>query len=265
MQILFWNLNKKDLRQLVVEAASEHTVDVVVLLESGVPADEMVDVLRSNVSPTFFAPHALPSRFQLYSRSSEYNLREVYSGNRISLRKLAIGADELLLGAIHVVDKLNWDEANQLVEVQLLSSEIRDVEQQQRNDRTVLIGDFNMNPFDTAMNIAAGMNSMMTQQCVEAGTRTVQERTYPFFYNPMWSLLGDRNPGPAGTYYHGGSSQGMYGWNMLDQVLIRPSAVECFGGVEILAAIGDVDLRTRKGRPNKSTASDHLPILLTLK
>ncbi len=113
--------------------------------------------------------------------------------------------------------------------------------------------------------MAPGLNAMMTAQCITRGTRKLQNENYKFFYNPMWNLFGDRTPGPSGTYYHSSSSQGIYGWNMLDQVLLCMPAIRFFDNVEIITSTGVTDLRTEAGRPNKSVASDHFPILVTLK
>ncbi len=52
---------------------------------------------------------------------------------------------------------------------------------------------------------------------------------------------------------------------MLDQVLLRPSAIPWFEDVQILTQAGDKPLHTKSGRPDKNAASDHFPILLTLK
>ncbi len=97
------------------------------------------------------------------------------------------------------------------------------------------------------------------------GATIVQFFVETTVYNPMWNLLGDRTPGPSGTYYHSSSSQGLYGWNMLDQVLFRRAAIPWFHDVEILTSTGTSELQTQMGRPNKTEVSDHFPILLTLK
>ena len=171
----------------------------------------------------------------------------------------------MTLGAVHVVDPWNWDEVNQMAQVSLLASDIRRKEHEFGHDRTILIGDFNMNPFAKAMNLAEGLNAMMTTKCVERRSRGVQGEQFPFFYNPMWSLFGDRTPGPAGTFYHSNSSRGMYGWNMLDQVLLRPSVIPWFEDVRILSSTGTSALQKPSGRPNEAAASDHFPILVTLR
>jgi len=264
-RVLFWNLNKKDLRDLVCEAVNAVSADVVILIENNLEMAEMLEDLKSNVSSDFDCPGHVLGRFQLFSRNASLDLSEVYNGDRVSLRRLTYAGTELLLGMVHVVDKMNWDQANQSVQVHLLAKEIRRQEDRLGHDRTVLVGDFNMNPFDQAMNMAPGMNAMMTAKCVQRGSRKQQSADYPFFYNPMWSLFGDRTSGPAGTYYHPDSSKGVFGWNMLDQVLVRPSAIQWFDDVQILNSAGETSLQTNLERPNKNTASDHFPILLNLK
>jgi hypothetical protein len=263
--IVFWNVNRKDLRHLVCDIANSMLADVVILIESKATYLDTLDDLKTKVSADFEAPKALDGRFQLFCRNASLDLREIYHGERISLRVLSLGEEQLLLGVVHLVDRRNWDPLNQASQVAALALEIRRREKQFRNNKTILIGDFNMNPFDQAMNMAPGLNALMTQKCVAAGSRTLQGKDYPYFYNPMWGLFGDRTPGPAGTYYHTASSQGMYGWNVLDQVLMRPTATAWLEDVEVLVSAGDASLQTSLGRPKTAAASDHFPLILRLK
>jgi hypothetical protein len=119
-----------------------------------------------------------------------------------------------------------------------------------------------MNPFERGMNNPAGLNAMMTKACVESGYRTHLENKYDFYYNPMWGLFGDNTDGPAGTIYNT-SSQGPYGWSMLDQVIIHHSIVRLFNSVKILTEAGAKSLMNKKGRPDVNNASDHFPILVS--
>ena len=76
----------------------------------------------------------------------------------------------------------------------------------------------------------------MSQQVARKQERTVQETSYPFFYNPMWNLFGDYSPGPPGTYYYSDSTHKVFFWNMFDQVLIRPDLLDRFdmNGLKII-------------------------------
>lgn len=70
--------------------------------------------------------------------------------------------------------------------------------------------------------------AVMSRQVAQLRTRKLQEREYPFFYNPMWSLLGDATPGPPGTYYYSPSGHASYYWHTFDQVLLRPDLLDVF-------------------------------------
>ena len=47
------------------------------------------------------------------------------------------------------------------------------------------------------------IHAVMTRTKAGERTRQFDSEEFPFFYNPMWSLFGDRTHGPAGTYYAG--------------------------------------------------------------
>jgi endonuclease/exonuclease/phosphatase (EEP) superfamily protein YafD len=249
----------------VCDVTHDVAADVVILIESSAPPFQTLDALKGRVTTSFSYPRSAAGRFQVFSRDSTLDLSEFYAGDRMSIRRLCYAGTHLLLGIVHLVDMSNWDQSHQSVQTQLLSRELRREEERAGHDRTLLVGDFNMNPFDQIMNMAEGMNAMMTKRCVQRGTRVVQNEAYPFFYNPMWGLFGDRTTAPPGTYYHTTASRGVYGWNMLDQVLVRPTAIQWFSDVSILTSAGSRSLRTQTLRPDKRVASDHFPILLALK
>jgi exonuclease III len=264
-RIIFWNVNKKDLTNLVCSITKSNDADVVVLNENQVPIADMLQALRTNVSQDFYCPNSTPSseeRFHCFCRNSELDLSELHALQRSSVRKINIGQHKVLLALVHGVDMRNYDAEARQSSLQTLMTDMEFVKEQQKTNKLILLGDFNMNPYDKAMNLAAGLNAMMTKSCVARGLRKYMDRDYDFYYNPMWSLFGDNTDGPAGTVYDT-SSQGPYGWSMLDQVLINHSIVSLFQDVRILTEAGTQSLMDGKGRPNSSTASDHFPILVT--
>lgn len=122
-----------------------------------------------------------------------------------------------------------------------------------------------MNPFATGVVAAHGLHAVMSRSIAAKAERTVQERLYPFFYNPMWSHFGDMAE-PPGAYYYEHAEQVVYFWNMFDQVLLRPALLPVFDNrsLRILTTDGEGSFLTERGLPNKSTHSDHLPILFEL-
>jgi exonuclease III len=263
-RIVFWNVNKKDLTSLVCSIAKSTNADVIVLNENKVPREKTLQALQENVSQDFYCPNASPAsekRFHCFCKNLELDLSEIHSGFRTSVRKMNIGQHRVLLALVHGVDIRNYDAETRQGFAQSLASEMQFVKDQQDTTKLILLGDFNMNPYNKGMNLATGLNAMMTKSCVEKGFRRHIGKDYDFYYNPMWSLFGDNTGGPAGTIYNT-SSQGDYGWSMLDQVLINHSIVNLFHDVKILTEAGSQLLMDGKGRPNSITASDHFPILV---
>ncbi len=264
-RIIFWNVNKKDLTSLVCSITKSNNADVVVLNENKVPIKETLQALQENVSPDFYRPNSSQSseeRFHCFCKNRKLDLSELHALSRTSVRKIDIGQHRVLLALVHGVDMRNYDADTRQSSAQSLMSNMEFVKMQRKTNKLILLGDFNMNPYDKAMNLAAGLNAMMTKSCVKNGLRRHIDQDYDFYYNPMWSLFGDNTDGPAGTVYDT-SNQGPYGWSMLDQVLISHSIVNLFQDVRILTEAGPQLLMDAKGRPNP-IASDHFPILVNL-
>lgn len=264
-RIVFWNVNRSDLTDQVCSIAATTNAEVIILNESSVGRANTLSALRSRVAESFCIPNdGENDRFHCFCRSPSLDFSEVHFGFRTSVRKAWISNRFTLIALVHGVDMRNYDPETRQSYAQSLASEIQFVKEQQNTNRLLLIGDFNMNPYERGMNLAPGLNAMMTIQCIAAGTRRHLDREYDLYYNPMWSLFGDRTPGPAGTTYDT-SNQGPYGWNMLDQVILSHTLVHAFENVEILTEAGSYPLLNKLGRPDSRQSSDHLPILLTLR
>ena len=261
-RIVFWNVNNKDLTNAVCSLASSTMADVLILNENKIPSADTLRALQKNVSVDFYIPlPASENRFHCFCRTPKLDLSEVHSGFRTSVRKLKLGNHMTLLALVHGVDIRNYDTESRQSFAQELAADMNFVREDKSIERLVLLGDFNMNPYDRGMTLAAGMNAMMTRSCVAKQNRRYVGKKYDFYYNPMWSLFGDNTKGPAGTVYDT-SNQGPYGWSMLDQVILHHSVVPLFHGVDILTKAGEYSLIDNKGHPNADTFSDHFPIIV---
>lgn len=264
---VFWNVNRQDRRELIAQLAAEFDADIVVLVEHSASEAETLEALRAITDESFINPDSQTPRIQLFCRGQHLALHEIYgdASGRVTIRLLQFQQTEFLLAAVHLPSKINWNAVDQTAEVQVLADQIRQEEQRRRHQRTVLIGDFNLNPFEDGIVQAAGLHAMMTRESAAEGSRKVQAREYPFFYNPMWGCFGDRTAGPPGTHYYRHSGPLSYEWNIFDQVLLRPEMFPWFqGDVEIITNIGETMLARKNGRPNGDVASDHFPIFFRL-
>jgi len=117
-----------------------------------------------------------------------------------------------------------------------------------------------MNPFDDGVVSGHGFHAVMTRSKALEIERSIDGRSLPFFYNPMWGFFGDNTPGPPGTYYLSSTKPINYFWNIYDQVLVRPAVLDWFHGPTILDDDGLESLLSENDLPQKTLSSDHLPL-----
>jgi exonuclease III len=261
---LYWNTNRKPLHTEIRALAEAHVVDVVILSEFSESPATLLEYLNSGRIKDFqFAPGEC-ERIQIFTRFSSSFLRPRYEDDWVSIRLLKMPARvEILLVAAHLPSKRFRDEHDQ---EHLSTTVARTIMEQEKNvghQRTVLVGDLNMNPFEKGVVSANGMNAVMSRQVASRESRTVMSQAYPFFFNPMWAHFGDRQEGPPGTYYYNRPGLVNYYWNIFDQVMVRPELIDRLDGgrVRIPTKIGETSLLFEDGRPNNRDFSDHLPLL----
>jgi hypothetical protein len=287
LTFLFWNLGGAvtsslrlaRLRDSLQRLTASYTVDVLLLAECPLESADLLPALNRSSPPRFQEPDPASQceRVVLYPRFSRRFLRIRSESATYTCRELRLPARErLLLVAAHLKSKLHSSDESQAQALPGLSSMIRLQEERLEHDRTVVIGDLNMNPFETGLVSAEGLNAVMTRGIASAGSRKVDAVSYPYFYNPMWSHFGDSThdvhpPGspdhePPGTCYYRQSESRWFFWNMFDQVLIRPSLLPAFRSrhVKILTGDGFASFITAAGLPDSRNFSDHLPILFRL-
>lgn len=176
------------------------------------------------------------------------------------------GGTEIVLAMAHLASPMHKQQKDRHSRCIGFSEAIREAEKSSRNDRTVIVGDLNVNPFDDALLDVRGLNAIADRGTVhrkdprQFGKVNLEE--FCLFYNPMWSHFGDAVK-PAGTYYYDKSNPEVDPlWNIYDQVLLRRSLLDRFRpkNLRILTSDGTVSFLWEDGRPNGDIYSDHLPI-----
>ena len=265
-KFLFWNVRRKDLGEMVAQASRQADADLVLLAECREPVEVL---LQLNASSSRLYRHLarLGGRIDIFSRLPDTSLKALGDYDGLSFRHLRppIGKDILLVAA-HLPSKLHMSDIEQTLHCATLSAKIEHFEAELGHQRTVVVGDFNVNPFEAGLVSAQSFHATSSRSIALRGTRVVQGREYAFFYNPMWNHFGDRGPSPPGTYFYSSSSAMNLFWNMFDQVLIRPELLSAFDdeSIQILTAVGEHSLLAEDGKPNGVTASDHLPIVFSI-
>jgi len=263
LNITFWNVGGRQLDAELVELIKATYTDFLVLAEY--PSDEMTLVRASQKSGVsiYSVPKIACERISIFTRFRPSSIKHQRETNRYTMKELKLqGCVPLLLVLVHLPSKLHATEVDQLQEAIYFKQDIEAAEADVGHTNTLVIGDFNMNPFDHGMVSASALHSIPCLETARGKHRIIHGRAHSYFYNPSWSLFGDRSGSP-GTYFYRSSSHVSYYWNLLDQVVMRPSIADRFdkNSLNVVTTAGSVDLVGKNGRPS---ASDHLPISFTL-
>lgn len=267
LTFMFWNLNKKPIEQLVADAVHENHVDILILAECEISIPNLLFALNQNDEVQFQYCTSPNERIKYFTKFPSELLQIVSDSVFTSIRKYVPQDNkDIIIAGVHSRSKRYSKSEDQPYTAIELSESIKDAEQKYGHMRTIVIGDFNMNPFEQGMVSSKGLHAIMDRDLVKKVSRTVEGKQYDLRYNPMWSLMGDLSNGPTGTYYYNDANHVNYYWNTLDQVLIGVDLIDQFvpESLKVLTEIIDVPLLTNGGIPNTSIASDHLPICFQL-
>jgi endonuclease/exonuclease/phosphatase (EEP) superfamily protein YafD len=265
LKCLFWNINKNAIPGFVRQLALEEGADLVILAECAMPPARVLEELNDQ-SPDYQYAWGNCGHLTFFTRFEAERLTPLLESSRVSIRRLSLAdCKPILVAAAHLPSKIGNSDESQILESAHLSRMIADVEAREGHQRTMLLGDLNMNPFEAGMvGARGGLHAVMSRQIAQRQTRRVQRERYPFFYNPMWNFLGDRAE-TSGTFYFENAEPVCYFWNMFDQVLLRPELLEGFEPeqVRILREVRGMSL-LQNGRVDKDMCSDHLPVSVEL-
>lgn len=268
MNLLYWNINKKNLVDEIKSLSQEFDVDIIILAESPISDASFLNNLNIDRQRKFLLPLDLSDRLKIYTRFNREAVIPISDSGGVAIRQIMppIGLNFILV-AVHLQSKLHLAPVDHSLLSVRLSNAIADAESRIGHERTIVIGDFNMNPFEDGLVSADGLHAVMDRSTAMRRKRTVLGEKRNFFYNPMWSRLGDLSKGPPGTYHYSSSGQVCFFWNTFDQVLLRPSLLQYFSeeNLKIITKFNGTSLLNYSGIPDKIRFSDHLPIFVRLK
>lgn len=275
-RFLLWNMNvqrevdneRRPFAKLLSGLVSDYDIDILLLVECSLPAAGILPKLETG--PDY---HIIPGpdRFRVFARFSPEYMKPIdypLPNNRLGLWHLTLPLQEhVIIALVHGLDRRNNVTAKRELFLSQVVSNVSWVEQKLGHERTIVAGDFNANPFEPELGSTSGMHAVMTTNLASTEPRKIYDKEYGYFYNPMWSLYGDRQNGrPAGTYYYDGGQPHEWYWHMLDQVVLRPVLIPrlALSSLQIITDGPSGKLATRHGRPDQKNGSDHFPIIFDL-
>lgn len=279
MRITFWNTNNKVSDETLATLIETTDTDVLVLAEytkfeknfnkyllnKQKDRDSFLLYAKSRGLPSLYALSD-ETRITVFTKFTQANFSLIYEDKHYSIYSFTkIGRLSLLFGFVHLSSKMYANEEDQADEAENLHCQIKKGEQEVQHKNTLIVGDFNMNPFERGMVSAKALNAISCLKTARNIKRNRQDKDYLYFYNPSWSLLGDHK-GTPGTYFYHEPHLTRYYWHLLDQVILRPELNSHFDrdSLEVLTRVGSATLLDKQGHPS-SEFSDHLPITFTLR
>lgn len=269
MNILFWNINKKNIVKELCEISNLHKVDLIVLCENIVEMSELVKTLNKGNSNYKISNSIVCDKISILSKFNLSKIKLVLETKRWTIRKIIHPLyNPFLIVAVHLPSKYSWNESSQFTETIVLRDSIEKAMIESGISRVIVIGDLNMNPFENSVISTKGMHATCDRNIAKKIEKTVQGTKYRYFYNPMWNFLGDDSIGNVpGTYYFHGSEHAVHNWNIFDQILLSPELLDSVDNsdIQILTSSTSFSLVNINGIINKKLYSDHLPILVKIK
>jgi hypothetical protein len=270
IKVLFWNINRESNFSSIQLCTDIFDADILILAESFIPDNiilqetglkKIESKLKNQLTNLAMNENNLTPK--LYARINIEHYNIAVSG-RLSFYLLdTIEYGEIILASIHFPSKLFYDGASQSHIASLYSKWIKEIEAQRKHSKTILIGDFNMNPFEQGMIEPNAFNATLSYLIAKSGKRRFHFDDYEYFYNPMWNWLGDREHStgnyklPGSYYYKSTSDVSQIYWNVFDKVIVRPSIIDVidYSSLKIIDVIPNEKLKTN---------IDHLPIRFQL-
>lgn len=268
MRILFWNINKSmEAASILPQLLEENDVDILLIAEGGAIFPAIYKLIGSVGNKKYF-PDSIRAnpRLDWFSTYQWLDKSHIFDGAGISIKEFYPPVGEsVLIAGMHSPSLLHRspDDLNELMRRN--AQFVREAEEKIEHKRTVVVGDFNLNPHERGLISSESFHATMDKNQALKGSRTVNGQARDYFYNPMWSIYGSEKNGILGTYrYHSSSSVELF-WHCFDQVLLRPSLIPRMreNAVVLISEIDGKPLYNRN--KNKIEFSDHLPILLNLK
>lgn len=198
-------------------------------------------------------------RIKVLSKNKPNKIKHCNETEYYTIKMLEIGKKEKqIIGVVHLPSRLYAKDEDRRIEISDMIDNIEKLEYKYKTNNTIIVGDFNADPFEGCMTKVTGLHSVSSKDVALKFKRIVRQKEYKMFYNPMWNKFGDFK-GVAGTYYYAGSTAEEIFWHIFDQVVIRPQLISRFeeDKLNIITKIqGDIILN----KNTKIMVSDHLPI-----
>lgn len=263
MKYLFWNTHKnKRINSVLCNLIIENSISVVVLAEYTADMNELIEFVHSRGVSMQQFPTIGCDRIHILGKTG-INIEPQLQTDHSSIQVID---SNTILCCVHLNSQIysgNVDRRE--IDIERIIGDIINLERELNTKKTIIVGDFNINPYDNSCVSARYFHGIPVFEESIRESRIVAGTEFYMFYNPMWNFLGDFME-PYGTYYHSSSDAVNPYWNVYDQVIIRPVLRKQFidTSLKIITETDHTSLLDKDNHPDLNI-SDHLPITFEIK
>ncbi len=193
--VLFWNIHQKPLYDSIASLCHSREVDFLLLAESSLNGARLLETLNRPDKPHYWPIYAQPDDLAVFATQPPLVLVDVVEIPRLDFSdrieptrsnvlffRIKDPLDPFSLVLVHLRSQLRGKPIDLTEGIRNVNARIRLFEHKVGDSRTIVVGDFNLNPFDDGLMAASGFHAMMTRRLATEGGRVVEP-------NPISVLL----------------------------------------------------------------------------
>src|SRR3954452_3877359 len=171
---LLWNVQRKPLDGFVQSLVRQLRIDVVLLVEYAFGASQLPSLLLNDG----LFKRKSPKRFGVFSRANHGLMPTRHRlGARARLwRWTPPSGQEGIIAFLHGFDRRNYDDSTRRVFFHRVAETVRRYEESGGHQRTILAGDFNAQPYESAMTDSDGLHAIGVRALQNRSTRIIRGR-----------------------------------------------------------------------------------------
>lgn len=267
MRYLFWNTNKNDVDEIICGIIKEYRPTIIALAEYENDIDGLVRKIKICTEKNYIVLQKLACRVHiLVSERLNNCIEHCADHTNYTIKMIPYNSynDFHIVVFVHLPSKMYGNKERNRYLLEQINCKVNELSDN-KNRKVIILGDFNLNPYEDAMTYLTGCNAVSSKDIamrIWRKDKNEKDKYYFYYYNPMWNFLGDRDD-INGTFYYDKTSDHCRYWNTFDQFVVSPALIKDIDEIEIVKHVGGIHLANKKGIPD-SNISDHYPLYFKL-
>lgn len=164
IRLLFWNLAKNNNERHIVDLIRENSIDICVFAEYN---NTDLKMIISELNDTFVLHSGCGGcdKIIMIARK-DYSIEIRREQNRYTIYSVLSRKEKYIIAGLHLQDRRNNDPDARKNTARALINDIKEQENILLNDNTIVIGDYNANPFDDELVQKDSFNAVLFKELI---------------------------------------------------------------------------------------------------